>query len=123
MEKSMSDTAIARSFGQFLAEVEDGDLHADLSTTLRDLVAGLHDAAVAGNGRAAGRLTLTLDFKTDGGAIDVASDIATKLPKAKRSRSVFWATPENNLTRRNPRQADLPFRDVNNKAEDFRTVS
>jgi hypothetical protein len=36
---------------------------------------------------------------------------------------MFWATPENNLTRRNPRQADLPFRDVNSKAEDFRSIS
>lgn len=107
----MSDTP-TRTFAQFLAEAEDGELHADLSNQLRDIVAELTDAAANNGGKAAGLLTLKLGFACDGGVIEVKADYTVKLPKQRRAKSVFWATPENNLTRRNPRQAELPLRDV-----------
>lgn len=109
----MSDNAdITRSFAQFLAQVEDGRLHGDLSDGIRELIEKLHDAAVNSGGMAKGKISVSFDFLLKGGVVEVTADFALKAPKLARGRSIFWATPENNLTRRNPAQPDLPFRDV-----------
>lgn len=101
-----------RSFAQFLAQLEDGRLHGDLSDGLRDIIEKLHDAAINAGGTAKGRVSVNIDFLLKGGVVEVTADYALKAPKLARGRSIFWATPENNLTRRNPAQPDLPFRDV-----------
>jgi hypothetical protein len=107
------DPTITRTFAQFLAQVEDGRLHGDLSDGIRELIEKLHDAAVNAGGIARGKLSVSFDFLIKGGVVEVTADYAVKAPKLARGRSIFWATPENNLTRRNPAQPDLPFRDVN----------
>jgi hypothetical protein len=117
----MSDQV--RSFGTFVAEIEDGELHADLSRALQSLIAELHESRAVGQSRATGKLSVTFDFVLADGVVEVRADIASKTPKRPRGRSIFWVTPENNLTRRNPRQPDLPFRDVNAAAGAPRTVS
>jgi len=117
----MSDQV--RSFGTFIAEVEDGELHADLSRALQNLIGELHEGRAVGQARATGTLTIKFDFVLADGVVEVRADIASKTPKRPRGRSIFWATPENNLTRRNPRQPDLPFRDVNATVGATRTVS
>jgi hypothetical protein len=117
----MSDQV--RSFGTFIAEVEDGELHADLSRALQSLIAELHESRAVGQARATGKLSVTFDFVLADGVVEVRADIASKTPKRPRGRSIFWATPENNLSRRNPRQPDLPFRDVNAAPGPARTVS
>lgn len=106
------DPTITRSFAQFLSQVEDGRLHGDLSDGIRELIDKLHEAAVNGGGMAKGKLSVSFDFLLKGGVVEVTADFALKAPKLARGRSIFWATPENNLTRRNPAQPDLPFRDV-----------
>jgi hypothetical protein len=116
----MSDTV--RSFGTFIAEVEDGELHADLSRQLQVLIAELHEGRAVGQARVVGRLTVSFDFVLADGMVEVRADIVSKTPKRPRGRSIFWATPENNLTRRNPRQPDLPFRDVNSVPGPARTT-
>ena len=110
----MSETAPppTRTFTQFVGEVEDGRLHGDLSEALRDLIGKLHEASGRG-GKAAGSLAVTFAFKFDDGIVEVVADYKAKAPQMARGRSIFWATPDNNLTRRNPSQPDLPFRDVN----------
>ncbi len=117
----MSDQV--RSVGTFIAEVEDGELHADLTRALQSLIAELHEGRAAGVSRAAGKLAVTFDFVLADGVVEVRADIASKTPKRPRGRSIFWVTPENNLSRRNPRQPDLPFRDVNASVGAPRTVS
>lgn len=108
----MSDALAQRSFNQFLSEVEDGELHGDLSKQLRDIVAALHDARAEGNSAPKAKLTITFDFELDTDVIEIRGDMKVVVPKKKRGRSIFWATPENNLTRQNPRQHTLPLRDV-----------
>jgi len=110
---SEHDPTVPRTFGQFVSSLEDGRLDASLADALRDLVADLHERAVNSGGKANGKISLSIDLKMEGGIVEAAADFSVKAPKLKRGRSIFWATPENNLTRRNPSQADLPFRDVN----------
>ena len=101
----------ARTFAIFLAEIEDGRLHGDLTDALTDLVQSLRDAA-ARTGKSVGKLDINFTLKFDGEIIEVVADYKAKAPKLARGRSIFWATPDNNLTKRNPAQPDLPFRDV-----------
>lgn len=103
------DPSAVRNFSTLFAALEDGRFNREVTDALRDLTAALNDAP---GGAAKGSLTFTLNFKLDGGVMEVAGDYKVKAPKLARGRSVFWVTPDNNLTRRNPNQPDLPFREV-----------
>ncbi|MBS1014459.1 hypothetical protein [Acetobacter persici] len=116
------DPTTMRQFSQIIVECEDGQFNADLSDALRDLIGDLHNAAVSANGRAKGNMTVKIDFKLDGGVMTLTTDYSTKAPKAARAHSVFWATPENNLSRRNPKQRELELRTVSEGPREIRNV-
>lgn len=103
----------ALSFNTFVSAQEDGQLHSDLTKALREIVAQLNNAVMEHGGVHTASLKLDLSFKIDGGAIECKADTKATLPKEKRPRTIYWATADNYLTRRNPKQLDIPFRDVN----------
>ena len=102
----------ARTFAILLGSFEDGALNGDLTQAVQDLVARLHDVARDRGGSPGGSITIKLGFKLDGGVIETKSDFTVTMPKESRPKSVFWATPGNNLTKRNPKQRELALRDV-----------
>jgi hypothetical protein len=112
-----------RAFSQLLSMIEDGKLHGDLSTEIEDLVAQMQDAS-AGGRDTSGKITITIDLKYDAKAqmFEILGDFKIKPPTEKRGKSVFWATPDNQLTRFNPRQQDMFLRDANNGKADPRSV-
>lgn len=103
----------ALSFNTFVSAQEDGQLHGDLTKAVREIVAALNNAVMEHGGVHTASLKVDFAFKIDGGAIEVKADTKATLPKEKRPRTIYWATGDNYLTRRNPKQIDLPFRDVN----------
>lgn len=105
-------TDIVRTFSAFLGEVDEGRLQADLTNEMTDLVAAMSNHAAEFGGKPKGKIVITLDLKLDGGVFEVAGEVKTTKPKTARARSIFWATPENHLSRMNPRQQQLPLRDV-----------
>ncbi|WP_431860224.1 hypothetical protein [Azospirillum sp.] len=110
----------ARTFPQLLATLEDGELSNDLTDQIRDIVARLHDVYANQGGTPKASLTLKIDFKLDSGVIETKADTKVALPKQVRRKTVLYATPGNNLTRQNPKQAELfprPVRDVSAPAE------
>jgi hypothetical protein len=114
---------IHRSFSTLVSDLEDGHLHADLSREVQDIVGELNNAFANVGGKPKASLTLKLDFTLeDGGIITIAADTKKVLPRTVRARTFMYATPENNLTRRNPRQPELPLHDVNSEREPARTV-
>jgi hypothetical protein len=110
-----------RSFSAFLGVLEDGAFHADLTRHLQEAVAEMQNAVLDRGGKPRAKLRLDLNLKLEAGIVEVTGDFKVTLPKAERGRTVFWATPENNLSRSNPRQADM-FRDVSGPAE-TRTIA
>jgi hypothetical protein len=54
--------------------------------------------------------------------IEVRADHKAKMPKVVRPRSMYFATPNNNLTGRNPKQRELPLRSVGLEVGAVRTV-
>ena len=103
----------ALSFSTFIASQEDGMLHQDLTNAVQEIIAQLNNAVIEHGGVHTAALGLALNFKIEGGAIEVKAEVKTKLPKENRPRTIYWATPDNYLSRKNPKQSELPFRDVN----------
>jgi hypothetical protein len=52
-------------------------------------------------------LKITVKPSTSG-ALELTDDIAIKKPEGKKGSSLFFATPEGNLQRNDPRQNELP---------------
>ena len=73
---ALEETQACHTFAQFLQEAENGDLHADLSKAIRDLIAKLHDHAANTSGKAAGELSLKIKFKLDDAVVNVDDDTA-----------------------------------------------
>lgn len=60
-----------------------------------------------------GSLTIVLNYKPDGaGQLSIKADVKVKEPKLARGNSLFFLTPEGNLTRNDPRQQSMDLRPV-----------
>jgi hypothetical protein len=113
----------ARTFSQFLGEVESGEFQAYATEQLRDLIGAIGDhAANAGGGSAGGALNMKFKFKIKNGVVEVSAEVETKKPKEVRQQSIFWVTEAGDLSIYNPRQFRMPFRDVSGPGE-ARTVN
>ncbi|HVE20629.1 MAG TPA: hypothetical protein VNC39_01520 [Acidocella sp.] len=47
----------------------------------------------------------------------VTDELKTKLPKPKIGGSIFFASPENNLIREDPKQHKLPLSEISQRRE------
>lgn len=105
------DTATAtapRPFTQWLQEQRGGNLHGELSEQLQQLV-----QAVTEHGKN-GSLTLVVHVKPAGNGVNllVSDDVKVKAPQPERPVALFFADDEGNLSRRDPRQPELPLREI-----------
>ena len=109
----------SRPFIDTLRDIEAGGLLDELSEAQHSLIDAIR---LTGKG---GELTIKLTYKPDGnGQMTIKADVKAKEPALSRGTSLFFLTPEGNLTRRDPRQQDLPLRTVNDdKPEVLRQVS
>lgn len=109
----------SRPFIDTLRDIEAGGLLDELSETQHSLIDAIR---LTGKG---GELTIKLTYKPDGnGQMTIKADVKAKEPALSRGTSLFFLTPEGNLTRRDPRQQDLALRMLNeDKPEVLRQVS
>lgn len=108
-----------KPFGQFLHEQRNGALHDDLSRALVELVQGCVETGKKGT------LTLkvTIDPNDDEETLSIVDDVIVKVPKPTTKAGLFYFDEEGNLMRRNPRQPELPLREVaGGKAEEPRDL-
>lgn len=98
----------SRPFNDFLREHRGGVSHDELSDALQELVAGV---VAEGKG---GTLTFKISVKPAGktGGLEVTDEIKVSPPKETKSATIFFASPENNLVRQDPRQASLELREI-----------
>ncbi len=99
----------ARPITDMLRDHRNGVTLDEMSDALQDLV-----EAVTEEGKG-GKLTVTISVKPmgrDSGALEVACDIKSAPPKKTLGTSVFFASPENNLVRQDPRQQTLELREI-----------
>ena len=99
----------SRPFMDFLREHRNGTTHDELSDALQELV-----AAVVEEGKS-GKMVLTINVKHAGrgsGALEVAAEIKVTPPKSQPGVAIFFASPENNLIRQDPRQTAMELREI-----------
>ena len=97
--------AYSGPFAATLQDLDKGRLHAELTDALSEVV-----ASVMQQGKA-GKLTLTLTVKPAARRADmvvIGASVGKKLPEPDRPESLFYATDDGGLSRRDPNQADLP---------------
>jgi putative aminopeptidase FrvX len=92
-----------RLFTDVIRDLRFGETLDEISTEFNKLVTAVENTGKAGS------LTFTVKIKPSAaGAIEVIDEIKTKLPQLAKGTSLFFATPEGNLVRNNPRQDELP---------------
>ena len=90
-----------------LSGLENGAFHDDVSKALRGVIADLSDHKLSHGGKPVGEMTISLKFKLDENVMDIIPDFKVKVPKVSRGRSIYFVTPENGLSRQDPRQRTL----------------
>lgn len=92
-----------RLFTDVMRDMRYGETLDELSEEFNKLV-----TAVENTGKA-GEMIFKVKLKpSTSGAIEVIDEIKSKLPQLPKGSSLFFATPEGNLVRNNPRQEELP---------------
>lgn len=109
----------ARPFIDTLRDLEAGHLLDELTEEQHQLLDAIR---LTGKG---GELTLKLAYKPDGaGQMTIKADIKAKAPVLSRGTSLFFLTPEGNLTRKDPRQQEMQLRSVTEETtEPLRTAA
>lgn len=109
-----------RPFMDFLREQRAGELQDELSQELNNVVAQVERMGKKGT------ITLTIEVapvsKEMSGQVVVRDSIVVKLPKAARPPTLFFTTPENNLSRKDFRQNELELKPVVNEAPPLKQV-
>lgn len=109
---SEENRGVFQNLAQFLGAHEDGALNDDLTKDLHALIAEIHNIVLEQGGNPSGDININLKFTLDSGMIEVKAKTDIKMPKLIRKKSSYYATKENRLTINNPRQPNLPFRDI-----------
>lgn len=103
-----------RPFAAFLQEQSGGRSHDELSDGLRELVERVQDTGKKGS--IAYKVSVEA-MKGDMTALVISDEIKLTLPEHDRAASVFFADEHHNLTRHDPRQIQLPLREVGDTYE------
>ena len=88
--------------------LEGGELAAALSDDITETLAKLK--GLSGDrpkNKVKGKVTLTLEFEVENGAVTVLAGIDTKVPKAPRGQSFYWLTDDGALSTEHPQQTDM----------------
>lgn len=91
-----------RPFPDTLRQIRYGALQDELSEAMNQLTQACTEAGKTGE------LVLKIKLKPNfSGQVEILDDLTLKLPKPVRGTSIFFATPEGNLQREDPRQGEL----------------
>lgn len=101
---------MSRPFADVVRELAGGRIYDDLTTQLGEVVTAVLETGKVGD------LSLKLSIKSNGeGSVRVLADVKAKVPTATVGETLFFATSGGSLVRNDPRQPELPLREV--KAE------
>ena len=107
------ENIMAKPIGQateILAILEDGTLNADVSREIQRTLEALQDVAdPSGKRKVKGSVTLKITFAVSGRQVEIEADIASKTPKASRSSTFMFITPDHKLSTDHPSQQQLEF--------------
>lgn len=104
-----ADAPPVKQFNVFLQEHRGAGLHNELSEGLAELTAAVLRQQKKGS------LTVTVNVAPAEGAavaVVVTDEVKVKAPKAATPPSLFFSDDHGNLSRRDPRQTEMPLREA-----------
>lgn len=108
-----------KPFNDTIVSLRYGTLHDELTDALNKLT---DDVTRTGK---VGALTLSIKLKptNNSGQIEVIDDLKVTTPKESKGTTIMFATPENNLTREDPKQLSIDgLRSVDMETGELRRV-
>ena len=115
--KKTDDSGI-RSFGVFLQGLADGEAELELSDALHELLQQSMEEAKARNSAVKAKLNLEITIQADPrDVVAFGYDIKRKEPQKQRAGTTMFVTKRGLLTLNNPRQCQLPLREVKQPEE------
>lgn len=103
-----------RPFTEVIGDLRSG-AHAQLNERLEEVVEAVIET------RRPGEITLKLKIKPNGdGSVEIEDEIKTKVPELPRGKTIMFVDGDNSLRRTDPRQPDLPLREVAKTSEALR---
>lgn len=103
-----------RPFTEVIGDLRSGALD-QLNAKLDELVEAVIET------RKPGELTFKIKIKPNGdGSVEIEDDIKAKVPELPRGKTIMFVDADNSLRRSDPRQPDLPLREVAKAGEKLR---
>lgn len=103
------------NFADVLGAVEGGSLFNQLNDALQDLVVAVTET------RKVGEISVTLKISPNGEtAVSITGAIKAKVPEPNKGITIFYADGGGNLLRRDPRQPELPLREVTEQPRELK---
>ena len=94
-------------FATVISQLQNGTTQAEASEMLSELVSACRMT------NKVGEMTLKIKVRPDGnGQYFLEDQLSSKEPKMERGKTLFFGTPEGDLTRTDPKQRDLLLREV-----------
>ncbi|MFL0806711.1 MAG: hypothetical protein K6L60_05435 [Oceanobacter sp.] len=94
-------------FATVIAQLQNGTTQAEASEMLSELVSACRMT------NKVGEMNLKIKVRPDGnGQYFLEDQLTSKAPKMERGKTLFFGTPDGNLTRTDPKQRSLPLREV-----------
>ena len=108
-----------KDFSRVIAELENGQLNADLSQKLETALKALKERCdIDGIKSAGAKIAVELSIVYEGDNIEINARTKSTLPEKPRNRSIFWLSEDGKgVWRENPKQPRLPFDVVQGKRE------
>jgi hypothetical protein len=104
-----------RDFQDVLTDLDDGQLHEELTRQLREVVRACRAA------KQPGALTLKINIRPEGEKqLVVNAKVTPTIPAIKPNMTMFFASPDGDLLKDDPKQ--LPLKHVPMKPEPLRTL-
>ena len=100
-----------KPFAAFIQEQRGGNLHGELSDALAELVLAVSEHRKKGTLQ----LKILVVPNADGTTVTVADEIKLNAPEGERGAAIFFVDEHGNLSRQNPRQIELPLREVGDR--------
>jgi hypothetical protein len=97
---------MSKPFSAALALIQGGAFNDECGAKLAEVIKGVEET-----GRP-GKLTITLDLKRAGAALQVIAKCTDKTPEEVADADLFWSTVDGNLSIENPAQRKLDLQPV-----------
>jgi len=89
--------------------LEEGEFLGNADNALIELVTKLKNHQQAVGGKASGTLIVTIKMTDDGKVVELIPKIDLRTPTPVRQRSFMYRTKDNTLSRKHPKQMELPL--------------